>query len=118
MCFPQQKGAGRREDAKSSEDKPGEKPEAQVMLQGAVGYAQLRGLDLVPMAGFVIGVSVLLVSGELFWVRDFYHINCIEDNVGGEGNGAASTERKVLSMVWEMKVARRVACVDGAPCKV
>lgn len=83
-----------------------------------MGYVQLRGLDLVLMDGFVIGVSVLLVSGELFWVRDFYRINWVQGNVRGEEDGAASSERKVLSMVWEMKVARRGACVDGVPCKV
>lgn len=36
----------------------------------AVGYIQLSRLDLMLMDGFVIGVLVMLVSGELFWMRD------------------------------------------------
>lgn len=82
------------------------------MLQGAVG-TQLCGLDVMLMDGFVVGVSFLLVSEELFWVRDFYHINYIQGKLRGEEDGAAGTERKVLSIVWEMKVARRGACVNG-----
>lgn len=70
-----------------------------MILQGAVGWVQLHGLDVVLMDGFVIGISVLLVSEELFWVRDFFHINCIQGDVRGDEDGAANTERKVLSMV-------------------
>lgn len=36
----------------------------------AVGYVQLSRLDLMFIDGFVIGVSVMLVSEELFWMRD------------------------------------------------
>lgn len=92
--------------------KPDEKPRAGVTVQGTVGYVQLCGSDSVLTYGFVIGVSVLLLSGESLWVRDFYRINWIQSNVGGEEDGAACTESKALSMVWEMKVARRRASVD------
>lgn len=85
---------------------------------GSSGVCTAAKLDLVLVDGFVIGVSVLLVSEELFCVRDFYHINRTQGSVRGEQDGAASTEGKVLSMVWEMKVARRRACVDGVPCQV
>lgn len=37
----------------------------------AVGYVQLSRLDLMFIDGFVIGVSVMLVSEELFWMRDW-----------------------------------------------
>lgn len=70
MCFPQQKDAGRREDVERSGHKPDEKPQTQVILQGAVGYVQLCGLDVVLRDGFVIGVCLAgfrgIILGEGF----------------------------------------------------
>lgn len=54
-------------------------------------------LDLMLMDGFVVGVLVLLVLEELFWVRDCYRIRWGQSKAGG-GDGSKGKVFMALDM--------------------
>lgn len=66
-----------------------------------MGYVQLSRLDLVSKDGFVIGVLVLLVLEELFWVRDCYCMSWGQSKARGEKRMEQQAQRgKCCPWCW------------------